>query len=124
MEYLEHSTAAVIRALRSNLLAGYRKLTKKWATSEVLACTNLLLVAAIYGFLGGRIVTAIQFIIIPIVLLATVASAARDFIYPKSRFAFGGCTRAVGTSGFHVFCLAGMDFAVSNSTAEISSAYP
>jgi hypothetical protein len=40
---------------------------------------------AIYGQIGGRIVTAIQFIIIPIVLLATVASAARDFIYPKSR---------------------------------------
>jgi hypothetical protein len=85
MEYLEHSTAAVIRALRSNFLAGYRKLTKKLAPSEVLACTNLLLVAAIYGFLGGRIVTAIQFIIIPSVLLATVASAARDFIYPKLR---------------------------------------
>jgi len=63
----------------------YRKLAKRMALSEVLACTNLLLVGAIYRFIGCRIVSAIQFVIIPLILLATVAAAARDFFHPSTR---------------------------------------
>jgi hypothetical protein len=77
--------ALAIRELRNALSAGYRKLTKRVAISGVLACTNLVLVGAIYGFISGRIVSAVQFVIIPVVLLATVASAARDFLRPGTR---------------------------------------
>ena len=75
-----------IHAVRSTLCAGYGKLTTpQLAISEVLACANLLLVGAIYGFIGGRIVGAIQFVIVPVVLLATVAFATKDFLHPKTR---------------------------------------
>lgn len=79
------STVMAIRALRSTLRAGYRKLTTTLAISEVLACTNLLLVAAIYGFIGSWIVRATQFVIIPVVLLATLTFAARDLFRPETR---------------------------------------
>jgi hypothetical protein len=58
---------------------------KKLATSGVLACTNLLLVAVIYGLIDGWIVSAIQFVIIPAVLLATVACALTDLLRRKTR---------------------------------------
>ena len=85
MARLKPLPALAIRELRSTLSAGYRKLTERLAISVVLACTNLLLVGAIYGFIDGRIVAAIQSFIIPAVLLATVASAARDFLHPGTR---------------------------------------
>ena len=85
MAHLKPLATLAIRELRSNLSAGYRKLTERVAISEVLACTNLLLVGAIYVFISGPIVSAVQFVIIPVVLLATVASAARDFLRPRTR---------------------------------------
>ena len=85
MARLKPLPALAIRELRSTLSAGYRKLTERLAISVVLACTNLLLVGAIYPFSSGRIVGAIQFVFIPVVLLATVASAVRDFLRPGTR---------------------------------------
>ena len=85
MAHLKPLAALAIRELRSTLSAGYRKLTERLAISIVLACTNLLLVGAIYPFISGRIVGATQFVFIPVVLLATVASAVRDFLRPRTR---------------------------------------
>jgi hypothetical protein len=85
MPHLTPPTAVAIRAIRGILSVGYRKITTGLATSELLACTNLLLVGVIYGFIDGPIVSAIQFVVIPAVLLATVVSAARDFLDPMTR---------------------------------------
>ena len=85
MALLKPSAAVAVRALLSTFATGYRRLTNKLATSEVLALTNLLMVGAIYGQISGRIVSAIQFVIIPVTLLATVASAVRDFLHPRTR---------------------------------------
>jgi hypothetical protein len=85
MSRLKPLAALAIREVRSTSSAGYSKLTERLAISVILACTNLLLVGAIYPFRSGRIVGAIQFVFIPVVLLATVASAARDFLRPKAR---------------------------------------
>jgi hypothetical protein len=85
MSHLKTSTTVAIRALRGVLWAGYDKLTKRLAISVVLACVNLALVGAIYGFISGRTVSAAQFVLIPVVLLSTVASAAWDFLRPRTR---------------------------------------
>ena len=68
---------------------GVRKVNKL-TNSEVLSCGNLVSVALIYGFamngvLNGRIVFAIQFVVIPGLLLATALCSLREFAEPRTR---------------------------------------
>jgi hypothetical protein len=59
---------------------------KRLAMSQILACTNLVMVGAIWGVIDAWWVTAIQRGIIPLLLLATVGCAIRELFRTKTRW--------------------------------------
>ncbi|HVP63899.1 MAG TPA: hypothetical protein VMT82_03325 [candidate division Zixibacteria bacterium] len=59
---------------------------KKVAISEVLAVVNLVLVCVLYRHIGDSIANAIQFVIIPVLILATVVFSVRDLSHSGTRF--------------------------------------
>ena len=85
MPSLKPSLLAASDVIRRRLSAGTGHITNRFAVSEVLAVANLFLTAAIYPFIAGRIVSTIQLVIIPVVLVATVGFAARGLFHPKTR---------------------------------------
>lgn len=85
MPSLKPSLLAARDGIRRRLFAGNGNLTNRFAISEVLALANLLLTAAIYPFITGRIVSTIQLVIIPVVLVATAGFGAKELLHPKTR---------------------------------------